>query len=199
MIIPEGYHDIPPGHLANVATYLEMRQAAPLRPEPLQPGLLLERLTKPRTDEFRALFRAVGEDFIWSSRLEMPEDELAALIANPDLHVYAAVADGRRVGLLELDFRQMPECELSFFGLAPSHVGNGAGRWLMNRAITLAFEKPITRFFVHTCTLDHPAALAFYIRSGFTPYKRQVEVMADPRLTGILPRTAAPQVPLIEG
>jgi hypothetical protein len=50
---------------------------------------------------------------------------------------------------------------------------------------------------VHTCTLDGPTALNFYIRSGFVPYQRQVETFSDPRLTGLIPRDAAPQIPLI--
>ena len=67
----------------------------------------------------------------------------------------------------------------------------------MERALDLAWAAPIDRFHVHTCSLDSPAALAFYIRSGFTPYARQVEVADDPRLTGALPRDAAPQVPIL--
>ena len=50
---------------------------------------------------------------------------------------------------------------------------------------------------VHTCSLDHPAALNAYRRVGFVPYKRVVERFADPRLLGILPLDAAPQVPLL--
>jgi hypothetical protein len=50
---------------------------------------------------------------------------------------------------------------------------------------------------VHTCTLDHPAALGFYIRSGFRPFKRQLELSTDPRLDGTLPPDAAPGVPII--
>jgi hypothetical protein len=39
--------------------------------------------------------------------------------------------------------------------------------------------------------------VAFYIRSGFTPYRRQIEVADDPRLTGMLGRDAGPHVPII--
>ena len=67
----------------------------------------------------------------------------------------------------------------------------------MNEALELAFLRPIERLFVHTCSLDHPAALPFYVRSGFAPYKRAIEVADDPRLTGRLPRGAAPQVPFL--
>jgi hypothetical protein len=67
----------------------------------------------------------------------------------------------------------------------------------MNEAVTRAWARPITRFWVHTCTHDHPGALAFYVRSGFTPYQRMVEVHDDPRLQGLLPEAAAPHIPLI--
>ncbi len=67
----------------------------------------------------------------------------------------------------------------------------------MEQALTLAWAQPISRLHVHTCTLDHPAAVPFYERSGFTAYARAVEVAPDPRLSGELPREAAPQVPRI--
>jgi hypothetical protein len=73
------------------------------------------------------------------------------------------------------------------------------GAWL--RRLRLAhgegWARPIRRFWVHTCTLDHPDALAFYVRSGFTPYRQQIEIADDPRQTGALPRHAAPRVPII--
>ena len=88
------------------------------------------------------------------------------------------------VGLLELDFRQDGACELTFFGVVPEAIGIGAGRFLMNRAIERAWGRAprIGRFWVHTCTNDHPDALAFYIRSGFVPYARGVECYPDPRI-----------------
>ena len=41
----------------------------------------------------------------------------------------------------------------------------------MNRALELAWSRPISRVWVHTCTFDHPSALAFYQRSGFLPFR----------------------------
>ena len=102
------------------------------------------------------------------------------------------------VGLMpDLDFRVEGDCEIAFLGLTPRLIGRGAGRWLMNRALELAWSRPINRLWLHTCTLDHPDALAFYVRSGFVPYRRQVEVADDPRLAGQVPRAIAPQVPMI--
>ena len=108
------------------------------------------------------------------------------------------MAGAQEAGLLELDFRTPHECELSFFGLTLPLLGTGAGRWLMNRAIERAWSRPIRRFWVHTCTFDHQDALAFYLRSGFRPFRLEIEYADDPRVTGLLPRSAAPHVPLIE-
>jgi ribosomal protein S18 acetylase RimI-like enzyme len=79
----------------------------------------------------------------------------------------------------------------------PDVIGRGAGRLMMNAAIRRAFAKPIHRFVVHTCSLDHPEALGFYIRSGFVPYRRAIEIADDPRLAGHLSPHAAPQVPIL--
>lgn len=195
--LPLGFHPLPPGHLANVVTCLEMTARPVLRPVPEVAGLSLERLGAGDTGRFRALFEAIGRDIMWFSRLILAEEALAAIIGAPDVHCHALVKEGEDIGLLELDFRQAGQCELSFFGVVPSAVGSGAGRWLMNEAVTQAWEKPISRLWVHTCSFDHPNALGFYQRSGFTPYQVMVEVHRDPRLTGHLPQDASPSVPLI--
>jgi GNAT superfamily N-acetyltransferase len=197
MRIPDGYHDIPTGKLATVVTYLEMTAPPPPRPERSAVPWSLRHVTAPTLDWYRDLYRRVGEDWLWCSRLELADVALAAIITAPDVEVHALVVDGRDEGILELDFRVAGECEIGFFGLAPSIVGAGAGRWLMNRAIARAWARPIRRFWLHTCSLDSPAALDFYRRSGFVPYDRKVEVFDDPRLTGVLPRSAAPQIPMI--
>jgi GNAT superfamily N-acetyltransferase len=198
MELKDGFYDVPPGKLAAVVTHLEMRAKAPPRPVPEPQGVYLERIESPGADWYRALFRRVGaEDWLWFSRLVMDDAALEAILQDPLVEVYALRAGGADKGLLELDFREDGECELAFFGLASEVIGGGVGRWLMNRAIALAWRRGIARFHVHTCTLDSPQALPFYIRSGFVPVRREVEIADDPRLTGLLPESAAPQVPLL--
>jgi GNAT superfamily N-acetyltransferase len=192
-----GYHQIPQGHLANVVTCLEMMEAPSLRPVPENAGLSLERLEACHTQRFRKLFRTIGQDIMWFSRLIMAEEQLAGIIGDARVQCHALVREGQDIGLLELDFREAGQCELSFFGLVPSAVGAGAGRYLMNEALTRAWAMPINRLWVHTCTFDHPNALGFYMRSGFRPYQVMVEVHRDPRLTGHLPEDASPNVPLL--
>lgn len=196
--LPNAYYDLPPGKLANVVTCLEMTAPPQRALAPFPPDLALTRFAPGDVRGFRNLFRAVGEDLMWFSRLIMPDAQLAALLSNPDIESCALMRDGEAIGMLELNFAEGSACELAFFGLVPEAIGNGLGRVLMDEAIRRAWARPITRFWVHTCTFDAPQALPFYVRSGFTPYKRMVEVHDDPRLLGKLPREASPQVPLID-
>lgn len=189
---------VEPGMVATIVTHLDMR-ARPL-PAPIPPApLRLHRWKQPDSDAYRALFRRVGAPWLWFSRLVMTDAELRAILDDPAVEVYAVTDPrGTEVGLLELDFRALPDCELGFLGLIRELAGKGLGRWLMAHAQSLAWRKEVERIRVHTCTLDSPGALGFYMRSGFVPFAREVETFADPRLAGILPRDAAPHIPLLE-
>ena len=123
----------------------------------------------------------------------MSDEELLGIIRSPQVDVFALGNDG----LLEVDRRGFPEIELAFLGVTESLVGQGAGRALMAVAQREAWRHRPERFTVHTCTLDHPRAVAFYQRAGFVPIGRAVEISDDPRLTGDLPRDAAPWFPVI--
>jgi GNAT superfamily N-acetyltransferase len=190
------YDDVRNGDLAAVVTFLEMREK-PQQAVPLSP-LSLGRIENPQPEPYRSLFREVGSPWLWFSRLVMDDAALSAIIQHPDVHLYA-VADegGSEVGMLELDFREAGESELSFVGLIPKLSGQGHGRWLLAEAVRLAWREGIVRVHVHTCTLDHPAALPAYRRAGFIPYRRAIEHFPDPRLIGLLPPDCAPQIPLI--
>jgi len=196
-MLPDGYSDVPHGKLAAVVTCLEMKSRPAVRTERPDTPWHLRRILKPDPDWYCELFRRVGSDWLWYSRLVMPLDELQSILRSDEVEIYALSVNGADEGLLELDFRDSGQCELAFFGLTSAMQGQGAGRWLMNRAIQRAWERPIGRFWVHTCSHDHPDALKFYLRSGFIPYARRVEVADDPRLTGLMPRTAATAIPVI--
>ena len=196
-MLTDGLHDVPRGKVAMVVTHLEMHAPAPTRPQPLPKGLTFRQL-QPDLAWYRDIFSRVGAlDWLWYGRLKMADTDLSAILADPKVAFYTLTRDGRDEAILELDFRQEGQCELAYFGLTSELIGTGAGRFLMNEAIRLAWMQPITRFHVHTCTIDSHLALSFYIRSGFTPYRRQVEIDDDPRLIGLLPEAAAPHVPII--
>ena len=190
------YEALPDAELAAVVTYLEMR-VPPERPVPNSP-LSLKRIEVPQPEHYRDLFRLIGGPWLWFSRLIMDDAHLATIIQHPKVELFVVEdAHGREVGMLELDFRERRECELSFVGLVPELAGHGHGRWLLAEAVRRSWREGVDRVHVHTCSLDHPAALAAYERAGFTPFKRAIERFPDPRLLGILPKDCAPQIPLL--
>ncbi|RZN00833.1 GNAT family N-acetyltransferase [Bradyrhizobium genosp. SA-3] len=197
MILPDGYSDVSAGKIAAVVTHLEMTAPPARRDDP--PGAwTLRKVDTPALHWYRDLFRRVGEGWLWFSRARMNDTELAAVIHASGIEVYALVLDGCDEGLLELDFREPGQCELTYFGVTTPLIGTGAARFLMNRALDLAWSRELRRVWVHTCTLDHPSAVAFYQRSGFCPFRRQIEIADDPRLNGTAPRDAAKHVPIVE-
>ena len=184
---------LPEGHIGAVVTYLEMTERPRPSPSPASP-LRLEPWPEPDPARYRALFRKVGARWLWYSRLLMDDERLRAEMAE----VHAVVDEaGAEVGLLELDFRSAGECLIRFLGLVPELAGKGHGHWLFAQTLALAWRPGVKRVAVNTCTLDHPAALPAYLRAGFRAYRRAFESFPDPRLAGLLPADAAPQLPLI--
>jgi GNAT superfamily N-acetyltransferase len=190
-----GTHDCPPGTIASVVTYLDMPRRPPPRPVPPLPSPPRLEAIGTQVDRYLRLYRRLGERWVWFSRVEMARDALASLIGDPAVMALALVVDGADRGLLELDFRTPGEAEIVFFGLVEEALGAGYGRWLMEEALDLAWGRPVGRLWLHTCSFDHPGALAFYRRSGFTPRRLAVELAQDPRATGLYPRDAFPDLP----
>jgi hypothetical protein len=104
MILPDGYSDVPAGKIAAVVTHLEMTARPAPRLDPAG-AWSLRRVEMPPLDWFRDLYRRVGEEWLWFSRIRMPDAELSAIIHSPMVEVYALEQEGRDEGLLELDFR----------------------------------------------------------------------------------------------
>ncbi len=196
MTLANGLFDVPAGKMPVIVTHLEMQAKPPLRDLPLPDGVAFRQVT-PTVEWYRDIFSRVGRDWVWYGRLLLDEATLATGLESPDVLYFTLSKNGKDEALLELDFRQKGECELAYFGMTDALIGSGAGRYLMNAAISTAWAADITRLHVHTCTNDSAQALGFYIRSGFTPFKRQIEIDDDPRLTGLLPRDAAPAIPII--
>ena len=190
----DGYTDLPAGKIAAVVTYLEMKErpaAPPAEPLPLRP------VPAPDLAWYRSLYARIGLDWLWTSRLLMTDAEVAAVLHHPANALFVAEEAADAIGIVELDRRNPEDVEISFFGLVPGATGQGLGTRMMAAALGQAWQPETRRVWLHTCTLDHPGAVSFYRRCGFTPYKRAIEVMDDPRLTGAIPREAAPRVPLI--
>jgi GNAT superfamily N-acetyltransferase len=127
----------------------------------------------------------------------MTDEQLAEELHRPSTELFICEREEQEIGLAELDRSHSSDVEITSFALFPEAIGKGLGRPFMIQLLDRAWSKSVARVWLHTCTLDGPAALSFYMKCGFRPYKRAIEVADDPRLRGILPENAAPQVPII--
>lgn len=192
----DGYTDLPPGKLANVVTYLERNVAGFVAPK-MPADLAIERASGD-VARFRRLYREVGETWLWIGHLRLSAEALAEHLRSPTTDTFVLRRGGGDIGFVEIDRAVAGQAEIVSFGLVAEAIGTGAARPLMEFALGHVMAAGIGRVWLHTCTFDHPGAVRFYQRNGFRPYKFAIEVFDDPRLTGLLPRTAAPQIPLID-
>lgn len=192
-----GYTDLPSGKIGAVVTYLEARRPPNATTGETEPKFAIRRVAEPDLNWYRELYRAIGEPWLWFSRLRLSDGELREILHDPKVDVFALAQDGVDYGLLELDRRRFPDVELSFFGVRPALIGKGAGRALLQHCLQVAWNYKPERVWLHTCTSDHPGALAFYTKAGFVPYRRAIEIDDDPRVTGEMPRDAAPHIPIL--
>jgi len=207
-MIPDGYTDLAAGKIASVVTYLEMLERPPLTDvsstgmqsgtrSGMQSEVRLRQVQNAGLDWYRALYRRAGAPWLWFSRLEMTDEQLAALLHRSTTELFVGERDGSEIGIAELDRSQAPNVEIMSFALLPEVIGKGLGRALLRQLLDRAWSHSTARVWLHTCNLDGPTALSFYVKCGFCPYKRAIEVADDPRIRGILPEDAAPQVPII--
>ncbi len=156
-------------------TYLEML-ASPERvvPSPRE-GLAVVHAENPTVAYYRLLYYAVGRDYDWTSRRKLSDAELAVLLDDPLLEIHVLMVDGVPAGFAELDRRIDGEIELVQFGLMPEFIGQGLGRYFLQWTIDKAWSYHPGRFWLHTCTKDHPAALPNYRQAGFAVYKEEVK------------------------
>ncbi len=186
----------------DVITYLEMheRPKTPRIPAPLVAKLALMRAEDCTVSFYRYLYETVGTPWLWYERRLLDDAALAAEIGKPSTEIFVLYGGGVPAGYFELDAAPPQETELRYFGLIPEFIGRGFGPFLLQAAIDRAWERSISRLWVHTRTFDHPKALGHYQRAGFVVYARQKLRFEDPRSQGILPRSLRhPRLPPLDG
>jgi GNAT superfamily N-acetyltransferase len=198
-MLTNGYHQLPPGKLANAVTWLEMRRPE-RRGAAFPEGVALEPLAAGDLATFLDVFVKVGLDWLWTGFLALPHEERLALLKNPAVETRILRRDGRPIGLLQTERDPASgDLEVLYIGVVGTEFGKGVGAPLLGAAIDRAAELSAPRLWLHTCNFDHPGAVAFYKRQGFSVYARGFEIMDDPRSLGLLPMDAAPHVPIVEG
>lgn len=134
---------------------------------------------------YRYLYDTVGADYVWWLRRTMPDEDLAALLADPQVSIHVLYRRGEPAGFFELDARYWPDINLSYFGLLPWAVGSGVGYGFLRHAVDTVWRQGARGMTVNTCTADHPRALPTYLRAGFRPLRQVREVWDVPVRLGL--------------
>jgi len=155
-------------------TYLEMRDPAVLQPARSDdPRIRVEQLPECSASFFRYLYVEVGRNYHWIDRLPWTDEDIAAHLSQPVVSLWLMTEDGANAGYFELRRCEDGSLEIAYFGLLPEFIGRGLGKHLLTCATEQAWTEGANRVWLHTCTLDDPAALPNYLKRGFKPFKTE--------------------------
>jgi len=151
--------------------YLEMLAPPSFTVPPPRDGLLFIHAHRPTVAYYRFFYDVVGERWHWTGRKKLSDPEIAAILNDPKVEMHVMYCDGVPAGFAELDRRQEGHVEIVQFGLLPDFIGKGLGKFFLHWTVDKAWSYQPQRLWLHTCSLDHPAALPNYLKAGFTIYK----------------------------
>jgi len=155
-------------------TYLEMRQPSDLNAAKLNdPVIKIEHQQNCSVDLFRLLYVEVGKNYHWIDRLPWTDEDIRDYLAQPEISLWLMTYDNEKAGYFELRKCEDGSTELAYFGLLPQFIGRGLGRHLLSCAVEQAWADGANRVWLHTCTLDDPAAMPNYLKRGFQPFKSE--------------------------
>src|SRR6185436_9523740 len=155
-------------------TYLEMRNPSELQPVRLNdPSIRIELQRDCSVDLFRWLYAEVGRNYHWIDRLAWTDEDIRKYLALPEISLWLLTEGNERAGYFELRRCEDGSTEIAYFGLLPGFIGRGLGKHLLTSAVEQAWADGATRVWLHTCTLDDPAALPNYLKRGFKPFKTE--------------------------
>ncbi|MGI5155716.1 GNAT family N-acetyltransferase [Microbispora sp. CA-102843] len=168
--------------------YLEQTSPADLRPgRPPAASAQIVRAEVPSPEFSRFLYTAVGGDWQWTNRLPWTWKQWRDWLDRPGVETWVAWVRGTPAGYAELVAQDGGTVEIVNFGLLPYAIGQGLGGWLLGEATARAWDlaerwpgrEATRRVWVHTCSLDGPAALANYKARGFRIYDEKLNVPGD--------------------
>ncbi len=167
-------------------TFLRMDAAPDAAAPALPTGTDVVRVRRPSVPFYRYLYDTVGRDWVWWLRRTVPDDEIAAMLARPEVSLHVLYEGGEPAGFYELERRGGEAgTNLSYFGLMPHALGRGVGPALLRHAVDAAWAEKPRAMTVNTCTADHPRALPNYIAAGFRVLRTVREVWPVPNRLGL--------------
>ena len=153
-------------------TFLEMHEPRefPVHME----GTSFELLPKPvSVNEYRIFYYGVGEKHFWLDRMVMPDEELFEKINDAKVDIFLFYINNKVAGYIEF-VREEKYVEILYFGLLPSFIGKGYGKYFLQWVIAKAWSYEPEWIQLNTCTLDHPHALGTYKKAGFTEVRKEI-------------------------
>jgi GNAT superfamily N-acetyltransferase len=96
-----------------------------------------------------------------------------AHLSQSEISLWLMTNDGVTAGYFELRRCEDGSVEIAYFGLLQEFIGRGLGKYLLTRAVEQSWADDANRVWLHTCTLDDPAAMPNYLKRGFTPFKTE--------------------------
>ena len=149
--------------------YLEMTEVGELQPATPVEGLTVQRIDPPDPELSARLYDAVGGPWQWTDRLGWDVDRWRAHLERGEVETWLGRMGDEPIGYAEL-VREGGDVEVASFGLLPGFPGRGLGGALLAAVTADAWERGAERVWLHTCSLDSPAALPSYERRGFRRY-----------------------------
>jgi GNAT superfamily N-acetyltransferase len=151
-----------------VRTYFEMASPDQLVPAANpDPRARVDEMAACPVSLYRSLYEEVGRRYHWVDRLGWSGQAIAAHLARPEVSVFVLSVGEAAAGYFELVRHDDGSVELAYFGLLPAFIGRGLGGYLLTVAVREAWSRTTSRVWLHTCSLDDPAAIPNYLRRGF--------------------------------
>ena len=169
-----------------VVTFLRMERP-PAEPAPALPeGVAVRQVVNCSVELYRRLYNTVGADYVWWFRRTLPDQQLAALLRDPQISIYVLERGGHVLGFYELDRNPWPAVNLAYFGLMPQALGSRVGHAFLRDAVDTCWRMGPRAVTVNTCTADHPRAMPNYLRVGFLRTREVAENWHVPRHLGLV-------------
>jgi ribosomal protein S18 acetylase RimI-like enzyme len=154
-------------------SYLQLLSPSALRGALLAEGARIVHACPCPIALFRYLYAEVGRNYRWADRLGWTDAQCAEHLANPDASSWVMYEGNAPAGYFELRQHDDGSVEIAYFGLLGDFIGHGLGKQLLSAAANSAVSLGASRVWLHTCTLDNPAALPNYLARGFETYREE--------------------------
>lgn len=155
--------------------YLQMLDRSQLRAKAAPRGLEISMVVESEMEINRDFYRDLGAKWGWTDKLQWTDQQWGDYVNRPEFQTWTASVDGDPAGYFALEFQAPGDVEIAYFGLLDQYIGRGLGGALLSEAVEQAWSfGRVSRVWVHTCTLDHPSALANYRNRGFELYDTKI-------------------------